>query len=191
MAQGLGDWLTLVSVAVVAPPPLWDIPQESTPRLPSLVGPSVRSFVPFTRSDSCRRRFLSIVSPPNFRHVNAGRTVSHPPSPVFSPRVFSSKNETLIPSINARLYFSRELRKQKRKKKGRKRTDSIRQEGIIRFLFSRRVSLFCPSSHFNHPRPHNKFQVENISARSRRSIEIHLLPPEKHAKRTRTCHRKS
>lgn len=36
-------------------------------------------------------------------------------------------------------YISRvpELRKQKRKKKGRKRTDSIRQEGIIRFLFSR------------------------------------------------------
>lgn len=45
MARGLGDRLTLVSVAVVAPPPLWDIPQESTPRLPSLVGPSVCSFV--------------------------------------------------------------------------------------------------------------------------------------------------
>lgn len=191
MAQGLGDWLTLVSVAVVAPPPLWDIPQESTPRLPSLVGPSVRSFVPFTRSDSGRRRFLSIVSPPNFRHVNAGRTVS--PLPPFFRHEFSrAKMKRSFPRLTPD-YISRvpELRKQKRKKKGGKRTDSIRQEGIIRFLFSRRVSLFCPSSHFNHPRPHNKFQVENISARSRRSIEIHPLPPEKHAKRTRTCHRKS
>lgn len=173
----LEDWLTLVSLAIVAPPyPLRDIPQESI-SASSFVSCSVR---PLVRSLHALRplpfnRFSAKLPPRKY-------AVFHPLSLVFLPAtLFASKKEG---NVNAKISVFSRIEKEK---ENVTRFDTPKKE-VIRFLLFLLVSTYFPSSQ---PSPAGKTSSKWKTFLDDRSKSIPCLPREKHAKRTRTCHRKS
>lgn len=157
-------------------PALRDIPQESI-SASSFVSCSVR---PLVRSLHALRplpfnRFSAKLPPRKY-------AVFHPLSLVFLPAtLFASKKEG---NVNAKISVFSRIEKEK---ENVTRFDTPKKE-VIRFLLFLLVSTYFPSSQ---PSPAGKTSSKWKTFLDDRSKSIPCLPREKHAKRTRTCHRKS